>query len=90
MFHRAHLDGGADGRCRGRRLAAHLVREAVGAGCVVLTPAPARRRALTVFSRLPPAGAAQRFVDLLRTSWPRPRAPLPVYEVCPEDDSAVV
>ncbi|KJK36312.1 hypothetical protein UK15_27560 [Streptomyces variegatus] len=68
---------------------AHLVRDAVGGGCVVLTPAPAWRRTLTVFSRLPPAGAAARFVDLLRTAWPRPRAPLPAYEDCPEDGSAV-
>ncbi|MEU5391076.1 LysR family transcriptional regulator [Streptomyces tibetensis] len=67
---------------------AHLAREAVGEGCVVLTPDPAWRRTLTVFSRLPPTGAAERFVDLLRTSWPRPRAPLPAYEDCPKDGSA--
>ncbi|MBB6075019.1 LysR family transcriptional regulator substrate-binding protein [Streptomyces paradoxus] len=68
---------------------AHLVRGAVGGGCVVLTPDPAWRRTLTVFSRLPPTGAAQRFVDLLRTAWPRPRAPRPAYEDCSEGGSAV-
>lgn len=56
---------------------------------MVLTPDPAWRRTLTVFSRLPPAGAAERFVDLLRTAWPHPRAPLPAYEDCPDDGPAV-
>ncbi|MFE5756908.1 hypothetical protein ACFQ7I_24900 [Streptomyces massasporeus] len=56
---------------------------------MVLTPDPAWRRTLTVFSRLPPAGAAERFVDLLRTAWPHPPAPLPVYEDCPDGGPAV-
>ncbi|MFG2121258.1 LysR family transcriptional regulator [Streptomyces sp. NPDC048710] len=49
---------------------AHVVRGAVGEDCVVLTPDPAWKRALTVYARVPPTGAAEAFVDLLRTTWP--------------------
>ncbi|MEJ1197385.1 MULTISPECIES: LysR family transcriptional regulator [unclassified Streptomyces] len=52
----------------------HIVGGAVGEGCVVLTPDPPWRRALTVFARVPPTGAAEAFVDLLRLTWPG-RAP---------------
>jgi DNA-binding transcriptional LysR family regulator len=71
----------------------HLVRDAVGEDCVVLTPDPPWKRTLTVFSRLPPTGAAEAFVTLLRSAWPHPRvtpaAPLRAYEDCPEDAPAV-
>ncbi|MEU6907109.1 LysR family transcriptional regulator [Streptomyces coeruleorubidus] len=71
----------------------HLVRDAVGDGCVVLTPDPPWKRTLTVFSRLPPTGAAETFVNLLRTVWPHPRvtptSPLRAYEDCPENGPAV-
>ncbi|MFJ9862706.1 LysR family transcriptional regulator [Streptomyces sp. NPDC101165] len=55
----------------------HVVRGAVGEDCVVLTPDPAWKRALTVYARVPPTGAAESFVDLLRTTWPSlgPAAP---------------
>ncbi|WP_145885322.1 MULTISPECIES: LysR family transcriptional regulator [unclassified Streptomyces] len=49
---------------------AHVVRGAVGEDCVVLTPDPAWRRALTVYTRVPPTGAAEAFVNLLCTTWP--------------------
>ncbi|MEU5534242.1 LysR family transcriptional regulator [Streptomyces sp. NPDC020362] len=49
---------------------AHVVRGAVGEDCVVLTPDPAWKRALTVYARVPPTGAAAAFVDLLRAAWP--------------------
>ncbi|MFD5156975.1 hypothetical protein ACFWMJ_02650 [Streptomyces hawaiiensis] len=52
---------------------AHLVRDAVGGGCAVLTPDPAWRRTLTVFSRLPPTGAAEKSVD--RCGRPGPASP---------------
>ncbi|MFF9804752.1 LysR family transcriptional regulator [Streptomyces coeruleorubidus] len=71
----------------------HLVRDAVGDGCVVLAPDPPWKRTLTVFSRLPPTGAAEAFVNLLRSAWPHPRvapaSPLRAYEDCPEDGPAV-
>ncbi|GGM11482.1 LysR family transcriptional regulator [Streptomyces fumigatiscleroticus] len=54
---------------------AHIVRGAVGEDCVVLTPDPPWRRPLTVFSRVPPTGAAEAFVDLLRATWPHPGPP---------------
>ncbi|MDR3083376.1 MAG: LysR family transcriptional regulator [Streptomyces sp.] len=44
----------------------HVVREAVGEGCVVLFVDPPWKRSLAVVSRLPPTGAAEVFVDLLR------------------------
>ena len=44
----------------------HIVRGAVGEDCVVLSVDPPWKRPLTVFSRLPPTGAAEVFVDLLR------------------------
>jgi DNA-binding transcriptional LysR family regulator len=72
---------------------AHLVRDAVGDGCVVLTPDPPWKRTLTVFSRLPPTGAAEAFVSLLHSARPHPRvpstAPPRAYEDCPEDGTAV-
>ncbi|AXE89438.1 HTH-type transcriptional regulator CynR [Streptomyces sp. Go-475] len=68
---------------------APLVRDAVGEGGVVLTPDPAWRRTLTVFSRVPPTGAAEAFVDLLRSAWPRLPVPLREYEDCPQDGPAV-
>ncbi|WP_097251745.1 LysR family transcriptional regulator [Streptomyces sp. Ag109_G2-15] len=49
---------------------AHVVRGAVGEDCVVLTPDPAWKRALTIYARVPPTGAAEAFVDLLRATWP--------------------
>ncbi|MFD7445623.1 LysR substrate-binding domain-containing protein [Streptomyces sp. NPDC059909] len=49
---------------------AHIVQGAVGEDCVLLSVDPPWRRALTVFSRVPLTGAAERFTDLLRTSWP--------------------
>ncbi|MFF4036755.1 LysR family transcriptional regulator [Streptomyces sp. NPDC001816] len=55
----------------------HVVRGAVGEDCVVLTPDPAWKRALTVYARVPPTGAAEAFVDLLRTTWPSPGAAAP-------------
>jgi DNA-binding transcriptional LysR family regulator len=71
----------------------HLVRDAVGEDCVVLTPDPPWKRTLTVFARVPPTGAAEAFVDLLRSAWPHPRvapaAPLRAYEDCPESGPAV-
>ncbi|MER6710805.1 LysR family transcriptional regulator [Streptomyces sp. NPDC000877] len=68
---------------------APLVRDAVGEGGVVLTPDPAWRRTVTVFSRVPPTGAAEAFVDLLRSAWPRLPAPLREYEDCPQNGPAV-
>ncbi|MFC9508193.1 LysR family transcriptional regulator [Streptomyces sp. NPDC057002] len=72
----------------------HLVRDAVGEDCVVLAHEPPWKRTLTVFSRVPPIGAAAAFIDLLRSAWPHPRvapaAPLRAYEDCPEDGPAAV
>ncbi|MFF7311402.1 LysR substrate-binding domain-containing protein [Streptomyces sp. NPDC008137] len=71
----------------------HLVRDAVGEDCAVLAHEPPWKRTLTVFSRVPPTGAAAAFIDLLRSGWPHPRvapaAPLRAYEDCPEDGPAV-
>ncbi|MCF3136012.1 LysR family transcriptional regulator [Streptomyces olivochromogenes] len=50
----------------------HIVRGAVGEDCVVLTPDPPWKRALTVYARVPPTGAAEAFVDILREAWPSP------------------
>ncbi|MGZ0202217.1 LysR substrate-binding domain-containing protein [Streptomyces sp. RM1] len=50
--------------------AAHIVRGAVGEDCVVLTPDPVWRRPLAVYARVPPTGAAEAFVALLRAVWP--------------------
>ncbi|MFF9280232.1 LysR family transcriptional regulator [Streptomyces griseosporeus] len=47
----------------------HVVRGAVGEDCAVLSPDPAWRRALSVFTRVPPTGAAEAFVDLLTVTW---------------------
>ncbi|MFF9281697.1 LysR family transcriptional regulator [Streptomyces griseosporeus] len=47
----------------------HVVRGAVGEDCAVLSPDPAWRRALSVFTRVPPTGAAEAFVDLLTATW---------------------
>lgn len=63
----------------------HVVRGAVGEDCVALSHEPPWKRPLTVFARAEPAGAAEAFVDLLRTVWPHPGAPAsPVrpYEGC--------
>ncbi|ANP50243.1 DNA-binding transcriptional LysR family regulator [Streptomyces griseochromogenes] len=62
----------------------HVVRGAVGEDCVLLTPDPAWKRALTVYARVPPTGAAAAFVDLLRATWPSLGAACaaPVYEEC--------
>ncbi|MEV0241054.1 LysR family transcriptional regulator [Streptomyces sp. NPDC050674] len=69
---------------------AHIVRDAVGEGCVVLSPDPPWKRTLTVYSRVAPTGAAAAFVELLHTTWPHPRVLRnPPYENCPEDDTAV-
>lgn len=68
---------------------AHLVRDAVGEGCVVLSPDPAWKRTLTVFSRVVPTGAAAAFADLLRTAWPRPHVLPRAYEDCAQDGPAV-
>ncbi|MER6031279.1 LysR family transcriptional regulator [Streptomyces sp. NPDC001851] len=48
---------------------AHIVRGAVGEDCTVLSPDPAWKRPLAVYARVPPAGAAEAFVDLLCTTW---------------------
>lgn len=53
----------------------YVVRGAVGEDCVVLSPDPPWKRTLTVFARVPPTGAAEVFVDLLRTVWQGPPAP---------------
>jgi DNA-binding transcriptional LysR family regulator len=50
----------------------HIVRGAVGEDCAVLSHTPPWRRPMTVFTRVPPTGAAQAFVDLLREAWPSP------------------
>ncbi|MEU6371904.1 LysR family transcriptional regulator [Streptomyces sp. NPDC046909] len=50
----------------------HIVRGAVGEDCVLLTPDPAWKRPLTAFARVPPSGAAEAFVTLLRDHWPHP------------------
>jgi DNA-binding transcriptional LysR family regulator len=63
----------------------HIVRGAVGEDCVVLSPDPPWKRTLAVFARVPPTGAAEAFVDLLRETWPYPRAhdvPVRAYEDC--------
>lgn len=63
----------------------HIVGGAVGEDCVVLSPDPPWARALTVFARVPPTGAAEAFVDLLRETWPlpgAPAAPTGPHEVC--------
>ncbi|MEV5985347.1 LysR family transcriptional regulator [Streptomyces sp. NPDC052051] len=44
----------------------HVVRGAVGEDCVVLSVDPPWKRPVAVFSRVPPTGAAEAFVDLLR------------------------
>ncbi|MFV0133005.1 LysR family transcriptional regulator [Streptomyces sp. HMX87] len=64
----------------------HIVGGAVGEDCVVLSPDPAWRRILTVFARVPPTGAAEAFVDLLRAAWPPAgvSAPTGPYETCGE------
>ncbi|GHD02631.1 LysR family transcriptional regulator [Streptomyces violarus] len=70
----------------------HLVRHAVGEDCAVLSHDPPWKRTLTVFARVAPTGAAEAFVDLLRSAWPHPRvataAPLRAYEDCPENGPA--
>jgi len=53
----------------------HIVRGAVGEDCAVLSHDPPWSRGMTVFARVPPAGAAEAFVDLLRAAWPGPGAP---------------
>ncbi len=71
----------------------HLVRDAVGEDCAVLSHDPPWKRTLTVFARVAPTGAAAAFIDLLRSAWPypgvAPAAPLRAYEDCPEDGPAV-
>ncbi|MGW1744103.1 LysR family transcriptional regulator [Streptomyces sp. NPDC002092] len=57
----------------------HIVRGAVGEDCTVLTHTPPWRRQMTAFARVPPTGAAEAFVDLLRASWPTPGIPEPAY-----------
>ncbi|MEV6841043.1 LysR family transcriptional regulator [Streptomyces sp. NPDC051133] len=54
---------------------AHLVRGAVGEDCAVLTTDPAWKRPIAVYARVPPTGAAEAFVDLLRTTWPTLETP---------------
>ncbi|MFG2381050.1 LysR family transcriptional regulator [Streptomyces avermitilis] len=56
----------------------HIVRGAVGEDCVVLSVDPPWRRSLTVFSRVPPSGAAAAFVELLRRYGGLPAAPAEV------------
>ncbi|MFF8450974.1 LysR family transcriptional regulator [Streptomyces leeuwenhoekii] len=60
----------------------YIVRGAVGEDCVVLTPDPPWKRTLSVFSRVPPTGAAEAFVDLVRATWPGEAAPGPAYDGC--------
>ncbi|OLZ67578.1 LysR family transcriptional regulator [Streptomyces sp. IMTB 2501] len=54
---------------------ADVVRGAVGEDCAILTPDPAWKRPLAVYARVPPTGAAEAFVDLLRSTWPAPSTP---------------
>jgi DNA-binding transcriptional LysR family regulator len=58
----------------------YIVRGAVGEDCVVLTPDPPWKRTLTVFSRVPPTGAAEAFVDLLCATWRGREASGPAYD----------
>ncbi|MFD5078663.1 LysR family transcriptional regulator [Streptomyces sp. NPDC058371] len=70
----------------------HLVRDAVGEDCAVLSVDPAWKRPLTVFSRVPLTGAAEAFGDLLRRSWSygtAPASPVRAYVDC-APPSAVV
>ncbi|MFF5256333.1 LysR family transcriptional regulator [Streptomyces leeuwenhoekii] len=60
----------------------YIVRGAVGEDCVVLTPDPPWKRTLSVFSRVPPTGAAEAFVDLVRATWPGEAAPGAAYDGC--------
>jgi DNA-binding transcriptional LysR family regulator len=61
----------------------HIVRGAVGEDCVLLAPDPAWKRAMTVFARVPPTGAARAFVELLRKTWPSMPEPVSkTYEEC--------
>lgn len=53
----------------------HIVRGAVGEDCAVLSHAPSWTRDMTVFARVPPTGAAEAFVELLRAAWPKPGTP---------------
>ncbi|MFF4396344.1 LysR substrate-binding domain-containing protein [Streptomyces sp. NPDC001480] len=53
----------------------HIVRGAVGEDCVLLTPDPPWKRTLTAYARVPPTGAAEAFVTLLRDTWPGPGSP---------------
>ncbi|WP_142143482.1 LysR family transcriptional regulator [Streptomyces sp. SLBN-31] len=53
----------------------HIVRGAVGEDGAVLSHAPSWTRETTVFARVPPTGAAEAFVELLRATWPKPAAP---------------
>lgn len=55
----------------------YIVRGAVGEDCVVLTPDPPWKRDLAVFSRVPPLGVAEAFVDLVSATWPARPAPAP-------------
>lgn len=55
----------------------HVVRGAVGEDCVVLSVDPPWRRPLTVFSRTEPAGAAAKFVEVLRGTLPPTQVPEP-------------
>jgi DNA-binding transcriptional LysR family regulator len=56
----------------------HIVRGAVGEDCAVLSHAPSWRRPMTVFTRVPPTGAAEAFVELLTAAWPQPGTPAPL------------
>ncbi|MFD7456970.1 MULTISPECIES: LysR family transcriptional regulator [unclassified Streptomyces] len=53
----------------------HIVRGAVGEDCVVVSPDPPWKRTLSVYTRVPPTGVAEAFVDLLRARWPQSTAP---------------
>jgi DNA-binding transcriptional LysR family regulator len=60
----------------------HVVRGAVGRDCVVLSHERPWKRPLSLFSRVPPTGVTEVFVDLLRTHLPpeasaAPTAPTP-------------
>lgn len=55
----------------------HIVRGAVGEDCVTLSPDPPWIRALTVFTRVPPTGAAETFVDVLKAVLQTPPSHVP-------------
>lgn len=65
---------------------------AVGEHCVVLSAEPPWKRSLTVFSRVPPTGAATDFLELPYRSWPyaqAPASPVRAHEDCAGEPAVV-